>query len=126
MGGHNSVVNDVEAQRLAAITAVVDELEALLRRMELWEEESPDETQLASTLPFSFDTLDFPQWLQWQLIPRMRRILDGHGELPARSAIHPYAEECMLQQDAVTAELLFLIGHFDTLITGEGSPASVH
>ena len=120
------MMSDVEVQRFAAITAVVDELEALLRRMELWEERSPDAKQLASKLPFSYDTLDFHQWLQWQLIPRMRRILEGDGELPARSAIHPYAEECLPQQDAAAAELLFLIGHFDALITGEVSPVSTH
>jgi uncharacterized protein YqcC (DUF446 family) len=121
-----SAVGDNDTQRLAAISAVVDELEAVLKRMERWEERSPDAARLASTLPFSYDKLDFHQWLQWQLIPRMRRILEGNGDLPTRSAIHPYAEEFLRPEDARSAELLFLIGHFDALITGDKAPASAH
>ena len=124
-GGHNPLV-DIDAQRLAALSAVVDELEAVLKRMQRWEEQSPEASQLASTLPFSYDKLDFHQWLQWQLIPRMRRILEGDGQLPTHSAIHPYAEECLQPQDARTAELLFLIDHFDALITGDKAPADQH
>jgi uncharacterized protein YqcC (DUF446 family) len=106
-----------------ALRVVVDALEVALRRMRLWEQESPDAVRLASTQPFSFDTLRFHQWLQWQLIPRMRQILDGGGVLPTASAIHPYAEECVAELGEDPAELLFLIGHFDALIRGESPGA---
>jgi uncharacterized protein YqcC (DUF446 family) len=114
---------DIERQR--ALTAVVDCLEDTLRRMELWEDDSPEEARLASTQPFSIDTLRFHQWLQWQLIPQMRRILAGDGDLPTASAIHPYAEECLEQLGGERAELLFLIGHFDALIRRE-TPGAAH
>ncbi|HZF29260.1 MAG TPA: YqcC family protein [Gammaproteobacteria bacterium] len=111
--------------RHRALSVIVDALEATLRRMRLWEQESPDAVRLASTQPFSCDTLRFHQWLQWLLIPRMRQVLDDGGALPTASAIHAYAEECVAELGEDPAELLFLIGHFDALIRGE-SPGAAH
>jgi uncharacterized protein YqcC (DUF446 family) len=112
------------SQRERALIAVVDGLEAELRRMELWEPEPPSERMLASTQPFCFDTLALSQWLQWLLIPRMRRILAGEGDLPTRSAIHPYAEDCFEHLDDPSA-LLLLIEQFDGLI-GDEAEAVTH
>ncbi len=52
------------------------------------------------------------------MIPRMRRILDNHEDLPESSAILPYAEECMNAEGAEGRRLLHLIERFDALITG--------
>jgi len=104
--------------RERALIAVVDGLETELRRIQLWEPEPPSHTQLASSQPFCFDTMALSQWLQWFLIPRMRRILAGDGSLPTRSAIHPYAEDCFEHLDDPSA-LLMLIERFDRLIRGE-------
>ena len=106
------------AARERALKAVVDGLEAELRRMRLWEPVPPSEELLASPQPFCVDTLALSQWLQWMLIPRMRRILAGDGELPTRSAIHPYAEDCF-DHLADPSNLLLLIERFDELIRGE-------
>ncbi len=106
------------AQREHALMAVVDGLEAELRRMELWDRVPPSAASLESTQPFCVDTLALSQWLQWLLIPRMRRILAGDGELPTASAIHPYAEDCFEHLEDSTA-LLTLIRRFDGLIRGE-------
>lgn len=105
-------------ERERALMAVVDGLEAELRRMQLWEPEPPSEQMLASAQPFCFDTLALSQWLQWLLIPRMRGILAGDGSLPTRSAIHPYAEDCFEHLDD-SRTLLMLIERFDGLIRGE-------
>ena len=113
-----------ETDRQRALSVVVDALENALRRMRLWEHESPDAVRLASTQPFSFDTLLSHQWLQWQLIPRMRQILDDGGALPTARAIHPYAEECGAELGEDRAELLFLISHLDSLIRGEARGAA--
>jgi uncharacterized protein YqcC (DUF446 family) len=110
----------VTAARERALMAVVDGLEAELRRMRLWEREPPREELLASPKPFCIDTLALSQWLQWLLIPRMRRIFAGDGELPRSSAIHPYAEDCFEHLDDSSA-LLQLIERFDDLIRGESS-----
>jgi len=61
------------------------------------------------------DTLTLSQWLQWLLIPRMRRILAGDGRLPTRSAISPYAAECFEHLEDGDA-LLVLIERLDGLI----------
>jgi uncharacterized protein YqcC (DUF446 family) len=107
-------------QRERALIAVVDALEAELRRLELWERQPPSAALLASTQPFAVDTLKFSQWLQWLLIPRMRRIFAGQGNLPTESAIHPYAEDCVDDVED-PAPLLLLIERFDGLIRGEAA-----
>jgi uncharacterized protein YqcC (DUF446 family) len=121
--GENARMTQTDRHR--ALSVVVDAMETTLRRTRLWEQVSPDALRLASTQPFSVDTLLFHQWLQWQLIPRMRRILDGDGELPTASAIHPYAQECAAELGDGSRELLFLIGHLDALIRGE-KPGAAH
>ena len=112
-------------QRAHALTAVVDGLEAELRRQHLWEREPPSAQLLTSTQPFCVDTLALSQWLQWRLIPRMRRILAGDGELPTRSAIHPYAEDCFEHLEDPSA-LLLLIERFDGLIRNDTETATTH
>ena len=106
------------SKRARALIAVVDGLEAELRRMQLWEREPPSEELLTSPQPFCVDTLALSQWIQWLLIPRMRRILAGEGEIPTCSAIHPYAEDCF-DHLADPSSLLLLIERFDELIRGE-------
>ena len=108
------------AARERALMAVIDGLEAELRRMRLWEHEPPRKELLASPQPFCIDTLALSQWIQWLLIPRMRRIFAGDGELPKSSAIHPYAEDCFEHLDDPSA-LLLLIERFDELIRGEAA-----
>jgi uncharacterized protein YqcC (DUF446 family) len=105
-------------QRERALVKVVDDLEAELRRMRLWEREPPSEASLASTKPFCIDTLELSQWLQWLLIPRMRNIFAGYGDLPTRSAIYPLAEDCFEHLEDPT-RLLMLIERFDRLIGGD-------
>ena len=104
--------------RERALIAVIDGLEAELRRMDLWEHVPPSQQMLSSTQPFCFDTLALSQWLQWLLIPRMRRILAGEGSLPTESAIHPLAEDCFEHLEDPST-LLTLIERFDRLIVGE-------
>lgn len=114
----------LSVQRERALERVVDELEAELRRMQLWEPDPPSDAQLASAQPFCFDTLALSQWLQWRLIPRMREIFAGTGHLPQHSAIHPLAEDCFEHvEDA--AGLLNLIAQFDRLI-GDEAAAVTH
>jgi uncharacterized protein YqcC (DUF446 family) len=108
----------VTAARERALIAVVDGLEAELRRMRLWEPVPPSQELLASPQPFCVDTLALSQWLQWMLIPRMRKIFSDGGELPSASAIHPYAEDCFEHLDD-SSKLLLLIERFDGLIRGE-------
>lgn len=87
-----------------------------MREADEWEEEPPPKPLLESPQPFCCDTLTFLQWVQWMMIPRMRKILDRHEDLPESSAILPYAEE-FVPEDRNGRELLRLIERFDELIS---------
>jgi uncharacterized protein YqcC (DUF446 family) len=110
--------------RERALLAVVDGLEVELRRMQLWDSEPPSERKLASSQPFCIDTLAFPQWLQWLLIPKMRSVLAGECPMPTQSAIYPLAVDCFEHLEDPCA-LLTLIERFDQLIRDEIA-ATVH
>jgi len=101
---------------VADIADVILAIEAELRRLNLWEDESPPRSALLSLQPFCYDTLRFNQWLQWVFLPRMRVILEDDLELPEASDIHPLAEEAFRQVDRDSARLLALIKHFDQII----------
>jgi len=106
-----------EYTRREALAVVIDRLEAALKHADRWDEQPPPQRLLDSGRPFCYDTLTFEQWVQWQMIPRMRRILDNHEELPDSSAILPYAEECVQGGGRDRRVLLHLIERFDALIT---------
>ena len=107
-----------------ALAEVVGGIEREMKRIDLWESERPALSRLGSGQPFCFDTLRFHQWLQWLFLPRMRRILaSGGAGMPERSAIHPYADECLRDRAEETDELLFLIRTFDELITARAEAA---
>jgi uncharacterized protein YqcC (DUF446 family) len=56
---------------------------------------------LASVEPFSVDTLDFEQWLQWIFLPRMKMILEQDLPLPNASGIQEMAEMVYAESAAV-------------------------
>lgn len=91
-------------------------IEAELRFLALWENEPPSADDLLSNQPFCCDTLDFPQWVQWVLLPRMWHIIEHSGPYPSRCGIYGYAEEWSMYQDADCLALLNLIKRFDALI----------
>jgi uncharacterized protein YqcC (DUF446 family) len=96
-------------------------IEAELRYLSLWESEPPPAEDLLSNQPFCYDTLGFPQWMQWILLPRMWRIVERAGPYPARCGIYVYAEEWAMHQGADSLALLGLIKRFDALIEGRSA-----
>lgn len=52
----------------------------------------PQRRALSSVEPFSVDTLDFHQWLQWIFLVRMKQILEQDLPLPNASGILEMAE----------------------------------
>ena len=103
------------------ISEVIMAMEAELRRLALWGEVSPTAIDLASGEPFCCDTLSFPQWLQWVLLPRMQSIVANGGPYPPRSGILPYAEEWAKHHCPEGITLLHLVQRFDGLIEGRSS-----
>ena len=96
-------------------------IEAELRFLSLWASEPPPAEDILSERPFCCDTLDFPQWLQWVLLPRMWNIVEQAGPYPARCGIYNYAEEWASHQGADSLALLSLIKSFDALIEGRAA-----
>ena len=107
--------------RTRQFSEVLLAMEAELRRLALWETTPPPDDDLGSTQPFCCDTLNFTQWLQWVLLPRMQGIVAQGGPYPMRSGIYMYAEEWAKHQCAEGLGLLQLIKRFDVLIENRSS-----
>jgi uncharacterized protein YqcC (DUF446 family) len=100
--------------RHIAIAEILLDIECELRRARLWQSEMPSEEALPSEQPFALDTLDFHQWLQFILLPRMHYLVSEHLVLPASCAIFPVAEE-VYQGQAEMRPLLLQLQRLDRL-----------
>ena len=99
---------NVQLQELLA------QLEVELRAQQLWSAVAPSNEALSSVMPFMYDTLKLPEWLQWVFVPRLRALLDANGQLPFQSNIHPLAEhEWAKGVEFETRELLLLLASID-------------
>ena len=96
----NSIYAEVADQLL--------QLEAEMRRLQLWESEAPSPEALASREPFCVDTLSLPQWLQFVFLPRMSQLIELEQPLPGRSGIAPLAEEFFKNSSGFDALIVLL------------------
>jgi uncharacterized protein YqcC (DUF446 family) len=94
-------------------------IERELRLQGWWDELAPSAEALASVEPFSVDTLDFEQWLQWIFLPRMKAILENNLPLPNASGIQEMAEMVFAARNlkGKDRQLQVLLKEFDQLIT---------
>lgn len=99
---------------------LLQSLETELRSQGRWEDRSPPAGALNSKQPFAIDTLDFDQWLQWVLLPRMNELLARQLPLPSDCAMGPMAEEVYGTEDPGGARITMLINQIDTLINAAG------
>ena len=95
-------------------------LEAELRAQGRWDAAPPPEVALQSKQPFAFDTLNFDQWLQWILLPRMHELLSLQMPLPSSCSIAPMAEEIYGRDDSGGARIILIITDIDLLLTEHG------
>ena len=95
-------------------------LETELRAQGRWEKRTPPAEALASTQPFAFDTLNFDQWLQWVLLPRMNELLVLQLPLPAKSSIAAMAEEVYDAADPGAIRIIAIIADIDLLLREDG------
>ncbi|AXA23311.1 YqcC family protein [Pseudomonas putida] len=101
------------------ILDIADHLLLIERELQVrgwWDEVSPGENALASTVPFAVDTLAFEQWLQWIFLPRMKLILEHGHPLPSASGILIMAETVFTDRPEESRELRRLLAAFDRLI----------
>ena len=94
-------------------------IERELRVRGWWDDVSPSTEALSSVEPFSVDTLDFEQWLQWIFLPRMKMILEQDLPLPNASGIQEMAEMVFAARtvQGKDRQLQVLLKEFDLLIT---------
>ena len=102
----------------ADVAALLIDVEAHLRQLDLWESEQPPVAALASTQPFCVDTLTLPQWLQFIFLPRMYQLLDTGEPLPGKCGIAPIAEEYFPDLGPAGRELIVVLGRIDRLLSG--------
>ncbi|WP_433737140.1 YqcC family protein [Pseudomonas putida] len=100
---------------------IADQLLLIERELRLqgwWDEASPSAEALSSVEPFSVDTLDFEQWLQWIFLPRMKAILEQNLPLPNASGIQEMAEMVFASRNVQgkDRQLQVLLKEFDQLI----------
>lgn len=95
------------------VATLLLQLEAELRRLQLWEEQPPPAELLASTEPFCVDTLTLPQWLQFVFLPRMTELVGEARPLPDKCGIAPMAEEYFSGGDYTAGELIKLLVDID-------------
>ena len=74
------------------IAAVLIDIEAQLRQLDLWDRVPPSAEALSSDQPFCVDTLSLPQWLQFIFLPTLYLMLEEDQPLPSRCGITPMAE----------------------------------
>lgn len=95
-------------------------IERELRSLGWWSDLPPSDEALSSVEPFSVDTLEFEQWLQWIFLPRMKLILENDLPLPNASGILEMAEMVYATRQRETRVLQQLLAQFDRLISQTG------
>ncbi|MCU1726248.1 YqcC family protein [Pseudomonas sp. 7P_10.2_Bac1] len=103
-------------KRFPAIAEQLLLIERELRAQGWWDEVSPSVEALSSVEPFSVDTLDFHQWLQWIFLTRMKQILEQDLPLPNASGILEMAEMVYAEQPEESLGLRSALKKFDQLI----------
>ena len=99
------------------LNLLLQSLEVELRAQGRWDHEAPDQSALRSTQPFAVDTLNFDQWLQWILLPRLQELLLLQLPLPDNCAIRPMAEEVYGQGDPGGARIVLIVAEIDALLS---------
>jgi uncharacterized protein YqcC (DUF446 family) len=69
----------------------LDRIERELRSLNAWQSNRPADEAFESGTAFFADTMTFYQWLQFVLLPRVRKIIEKHGTFPPESSVGAYA-----------------------------------
>ncbi|WP_166252588.1 YqcC family protein [Marinobacter salicampi] len=109
-GAFNSQHIDRVADSLLAI-------EAEMRRSGVWSAEAPSAEALLSTQPFCIDTLEMTEWIQFIFLPKMKRLIENEGPLPAVSGMAPMAEEYFRGRPEDGRGLIRALARMDELLS---------
>ena len=99
----------------ATVAAKLDEIEAEMKRIGMWQEQPPRPEQFSFTQAFAMDTMAFDQWLQFVFIPRVREIVATRGAFPPFSEVAAQAVREFDTHPLDTSRLHTLLHEFDRL-----------
>lgn len=115
------VLGSTEGKSVQIITQCLNDIEQVLQDHQLWQETSPEQEAFLSEQPFFLDTMGPCQWLQWVLIPRLKRLVSAGEMLPERLAITAYYEQVLSPEEPVYTPLLIKLNHLDRLFSQESA-----
>lgn len=103
--------------RHEAVEAKIDQIEAEMKRVGIWQAEPLPPEMLQIHSAFGQGQMTFEQWLQFILIPRVREILASRGPWPRGSqvAVQAMREWEMWGVRPDCEQLLRLLREFDDL-----------
>jgi uncharacterized protein YqcC (DUF446 family) len=104
-------------EQYTQVASLLMDVEAQLRRLNLWQSSAPPPQALASTQPFAVDTLTYDQWLQFIFIPRLSEVIEQQQVLPANCGISPMAEEYFRGLALDSNDLLVVLSQLDELLS---------
>ena len=87
----------------------LEQLQQTMQSLNLWSAMPPATEAFLSQEPFSLDTMEPQEWLQWIFIPRMYALLESGAPLPSQIAISPYIEEALKEFDDLQTLLVPLL-----------------
>ena len=99
---------------LANVRNIITQIEAEMKRKGYWSTEPLPAEAYDFRQAFAMDTMTFPQWLQFVLIPRVRQIIEEQGAFPPQSMVGTQAIR-EFDGDANAAQLVSLLNDFDRL-----------
>ena len=94
-----------------------DEVEIELRKLGWWSNEPLPKESLACKEAFCADSMHFGAWIQFILIPKVRKIVSEKGDFPKQSQVSTYAIREFDGQHEVS-DLIHLLCVFDGIIEG--------
>ncbi len=97
------------------VAKIRSELEEEMKRSGYWSQGDLSEEAYHFRQAFAMDTMAFPQWLQFILIPRVDEILGKNGSFPTESMVAAQAVR-EFDGDDNAGQLVSLLSQFDALI----------
>ncbi len=100
-----------------AVQTKLDEIQAEMKRIGMWEMPQPTPDQLVITQAFGGDKLAFEQWLRFVFVPRVQEIIAEKGAFPSKSEVagQAFREWSMYGSRPDVEPLLGILREFDDL-----------
>ena len=99
----------------AIVKERIDEIEAEMKRINMWSANPPPPEAFNFQRAFAMDTMPFSYWLQFVFIPRVNQIVNTDEHLPTRSMVGVQAVR-EFDGDDEANQLVSMLSSFDRYI----------